>query len=389
VAKALINHINIYNPILLKTIMPDISLVIKNKEAILTTIKLRGPSLPVQIGKAISIEPMLAAALLSELKAEQKIKISNMKVGSSPLYFIPGQENQLEASVDHLNSKEREAFNLLKQSKILEDEKLQPPIRVALRSIKDFASPLRVRNKEELKLFWKFANLSDKEVTPLIQKIIHSEKSIARNVREESQKTIKPKINSTNNSNLENSTQKSVTPQFSKQNTPLTTNENDALLSTTYSETIPINNNNIDKTTSTNNKIPANTKSFTKTIQQTIPKHQSPKPPKIPKPKPIHEFPQKIKSYLQAKDIEIIETTSEKKREFCAKVRIDSLFGKQSYLLIAKEKKKITENDLSLAHQKAQLEKMPSLIISPGELTKNAKIHIKDWQNLIKFERLK
>jgi len=38
--------------------------------------------------------------------------------------------------------------------------------------------------------------------------------------------------------------------------------------------------------------------------------------------------------------------------------------------------------------QKAQSEKMPALIISPGEVDKKAQEYYKEWSNLIKHQKL-
>ncbi|MFC1682475.1 hypothetical protein ACFL0X_02575, partial [Nanoarchaeota archaeon] len=63
------------------------------------------------------------------------------RVGSSPVYFLEGQERGLEGFSNHLKSKEKEAFDLLKEKKFLGDSEIEPAIRVALRAIKDFAVP--------------------------------------------------------------------------------------------------------------------------------------------------------------------------------------------------------------------------------------------------------
>jgi len=107
------------------------------KERIVSMIRFKGPSLPVHVAKEIDTSMLFASAFLSELVSEKKIKISNMKVGSSPLYLIEGQESALERFAEHLKSKEKEAFILLRNSKILRDSELDSPIRVAIRSIKD------------------------------------------------------------------------------------------------------------------------------------------------------------------------------------------------------------------------------------------------------------
>lgn len=80
-----------------------------------------------------------------------------MRVGSSPLYLLQGQEFMLERFAFHLKSKEKDAYALLKEKKFLEDFEQEPAIRVALREIKDFAIPMK-RNE---KLVWKFFSVNE------------------------------------------------------------------------------------------------------------------------------------------------------------------------------------------------------------------------------------
>jgi len=122
------------------------------KEKILFVLRQRGPSLPVHIAKGTGLSILFASAFLSELLSERKIKMSHMKVGSSPIYYLLGQETKLELFSHHLNNKEKEAFTILKDKKILKDSEQDPAIRVALRSIKDFAMPF----KREEKIFWRY-----------------------------------------------------------------------------------------------------------------------------------------------------------------------------------------------------------------------------------------
>ena len=122
------------------------------KEKIIFVLKQRGPSLPVHIAKGTGLSILFASAFLSELLSERKIKMSHMKVGSSPIYYISGQEAQLENFAHYLNNKEKETFTLLQNKKILRDSEQHPAVRVALRSIKDFAMPF----KKEEKIFWRY-----------------------------------------------------------------------------------------------------------------------------------------------------------------------------------------------------------------------------------------
>ena len=131
------------------------------KEKIISLLRLGGPSLPVHIAKGTGLSILFASAFLSELFYEKKIIISNIKVGNSPLYFLSGQEPQLERFFQYLKSKEKEAFILLKEKKFLKDSEQQPAIRVALREIKDFAIPFR----KEDEVYWRYFTVAESELS--------------------------------------------------------------------------------------------------------------------------------------------------------------------------------------------------------------------------------
>jgi len=130
---------------------------IKNK--IIFILRKNGPSLPVHIAREIESSTLFTSAFLSELASEKRIKISHMKVGNSPLYYLLGQEQLLEKFSHYLKSKEKEAFELLKEKKFIKDSEQDPAIRVALREIKDFAVPF----KKDEEIIWRFFPVSEEE----------------------------------------------------------------------------------------------------------------------------------------------------------------------------------------------------------------------------------
>ncbi|MBU2562709.1 MAG: hypothetical protein KKF68_03550 [Nanoarchaeota archaeon] len=132
---------------------------LETKEKILFFLRRNGPSLPVHIAKEIEQSILFTSAFLSELLSEKKIRLSNMRVGSSPIYFLSGQESLLEKYSIHLKSKEKDAFILLKEEKFLIDKEQVPAIRVALREIKDFAIPF----KKSENLVWRYLKIPESE----------------------------------------------------------------------------------------------------------------------------------------------------------------------------------------------------------------------------------
>jgi len=146
-------------------------------EQIIDMLNEKGPSLPIQLAKKIGISSLFISAYLSELAEEKKIKVSHLRVGGSPLYFLEGQEEQLERFHTFLHPKEAETFVLLKKDKVLKDSEQEPAIRVALRSIRDFAMAFK-KNDE---IYWRYFSAAESEIESLLEP------------QETSQETLKPK----------------------------------------------------------------------------------------------------------------------------------------------------------------------------------------------------
>ena len=164
------NHKKIYNLLSFSPItMQDPNDI---KERIISVLRSKGPSLPVHIATEIKTSILFSSAFLGELVSEKKVSMSHMRVGSSPLYFLSGQEPLLERFSQHLKSKEKDAFQLVKEKKFLMDSQQSPAIRVAIRDIRDFALPFK--NGEEI--IWRYflvpeAEFKVKEEEPIVVEI--------------------------------------------------------------------------------------------------------------------------------------------------------------------------------------------------------------------------
>ena len=59
----------------------------EKEEKILELVRIGGPILPIKVSKSLSVETYLAGAMLSALVKNGHLKITQKKVGSSPLYY--------------------------------------------------------------------------------------------------------------------------------------------------------------------------------------------------------------------------------------------------------------------------------------------------------------
>ena len=306
------------------------------KEKIISLLRVKGPSLPVHISSATGISILFAGAFLSELISDKRIRISDMKVGSSPVYYLPGQEGLLDRYSQHLKSKERDAYELLRSKKFLHDKTQDPAIRVALRAIKDFAVPFE-KNSD---LYWRFHTFPQNEFDP-----IHT--------------TPKP--------HYPQRAEEKAAPEIKEPQREIVT--------LTFK---PKEKAEEEKTLSIFER-----KSEQKETKKPKPQKTAKKPIKKSSKKEEGLF-NKVKELLAKKSIEILDIEDIKNGEITLKV---SSKGKEE-LLIAYNKKKISESDILKAHKKAQGAGLPYMILSLGEAPKKTQSLIDAVKSLSSIEKL-
>ena len=302
------------------------------KQKILEVLKNKGPSLPILVSKEINLSSLFTSAILSEMISSKMIKVSSMKIGSSPLYLIQGQEIQLENFINHLNFREKEAFGILKKEQVLDDEKLDPVMRVAIRAIKDFAIPLKVNNEGKEKIFWKIHSLDKSLAVEKIKSYLYPEKTKEKKP-EKKEKIKKPK-------------QEKVKEEVKEE-------KKEEIKEKPKKEAKPIKEEKVFK--------PEKTET---------------------------DFVKRIYDYLKNIKAIIIEETEKNKKSLLFKIEVKTEFGKVSMLLIAKDKKSVSEADIVLAGHKTQTEKASVLFLSTGDLNKKALLALEHFKNLVFFAKI-
>ena len=299
------------------------------KEKILRILRIRGPSLPVHVAKELGISMLFSSAFLSELLSEKQIKISYLRVGSSPVYFLPGQESGLERYSQHLKSKEKEAFLLLKEKKFLKDDQQPPAIRVAIRSINDFAIPFK-RGEE---IFWRYFTVSEND--------------------------------------FKTSSSTAKTPSLL-----IKPSQNILIKSETNKQSEPIQNE------------VGNRKEISKELNIFNEKKEK-KPKKTLKKKTIrkkqeNKFFIKVKEFLTKRGIEISDIEGFSKNDLFLRVNIKG----EEKLLVAYNKKRVNETEIIKAHKKASELNLSYIILSLGGPLKKLSNLIEAARNLERIEKI-
>lgn len=288
-----------------------------NQDRILSEIRTKGPILPAQIAKILNTNILIASAHLSELVDLKKIHYSHTKIGGSPVYYLKGQEPKLQQLSQYLNEKEKQAYSLLKEKKILKDIAQPPLIRVALRNIKDFAVPITVNHDNQKELFWKWYLLSNEEATEIIKSSLEKQKPKPGEIqRQQEQK----KLN-----------QETLSQGTIKQEPQLMTEQE--------------------------KKKPSQEKKKTFIKEEPI----------------VDPFLQQVQTYLNKKNIQILTyDIVKKKKEINLFIKVPSAIGQIDYFCIAKKKRKVSDSDLNSIYVQGKLKKKPVLFLTTGILSKKA-----------------
>lgn len=289
----------------------------ETRERIVEIVKAKGPVLPVQISKEIGSNILMASAHLAELTASKRLKISTIKVGGSPLYYLPGQEEMLQKFTDNMNDKEKKAFDLLNQNKILRDTEQEPVIRVALREIRDFAIQLNVNYNNIKEIFWKWYLINNEDAEQLIKaKIDNIEKTQKQDAKELQKIEEKPEVQK----------QLKEKPKEARKYKPRNREDN---------------------------------------------------------------FLRDMAKFFEKNKINVVSSEVLKKNsEIDFVVEIPSIVGNLQYYCKAKNKKRVSDSDLSSAYVKGQFKKLPVLVVSTGDLSAKAQEILAKELNVITFKKM-
>jgi hypothetical protein len=267
----------------------------EKEEKIMQLVRMSGPTLPNAVAKQLNTEIYLASAILSGLVQNGHLKLSSRRIGSSPLYYVPGQENRVRERLHkELNELEKKTLERVKDLKVAFTEELYPQERFLVNELKDFVEALTLNSDgQELKL-WKHYSVSQDELNSIINSKLHKIEPKQELTQLEVQQTLPQPVQQ---------------PQSVEEIKPLS-------------------------------------------IFTDPPKQESvetSKPKRVRKehiPKQDSEFEKKVHEYLKEKKIEIISTKG-KKGEAIHEASLPTALGAQNLLIKISSKPNVAESEIS------------------------------------------
>lgn len=279
------------------------------------------PLLPNTVAKALNTNGILAGAMLSEMVAKGLLKTSALKVGGSPLYYLPGKEEQLLSYSNYLNEKDKRTLALLQELKVIREKDCEPLVRVSLSLIKDFSKPLLVEYNGIQETFYKYFLVNDEEAKQLIKSQLEPTQEVKKETLKEV-KEIKKEVKE-------------------------------------------------EKIREAKQEVKQETKEIKEEKKEEIVPLKKEKAHKIEAP--AGDFWEQLLAHFSKHNITIQEhTVVKKKTDFDLIVEIPSPVGKLTYYCKARSKKKLTDADVSSAYVTGQIKKLPTIFITDGELNKKA-----------------
>lgn len=330
-----------------------------SRDEILKIMREKGPVLPVQVSKELGTSILFGSAMLSELVSAKLVKVSTVKIGGSPLYYVPEHASRLQEFSKHLPQKEREAYELLKEKKVLRESSQEPAIKVALKNMKDFAWPLQVTVNNNQEIFWRWYLLSNEEAGGIIKgslglngnKVDEPPKETPKEEPREEEPAAEA-VEKKEQKPAEKEKQRPVEPQ--KQEKPQIQQKE------TQQRLEPVKGQNIKKENAS-----------------------------IPSGGQKDSFLLQIMDYFQKNNIKVLEQEVVRKNsEIDFVVLLQSVVGGLRYYCKAKAKKKVGDGDFSSAYVQGELRKLPVLFLSPGEPTKRANEMLNNEFKNIVFKKI-
>ncbi|HDP74130.1 MAG TPA: hypothetical protein ENN46_04230 [Candidatus Woesearchaeota archaeon] len=312
----------------------------------------KGALLTMDIARSLNLSSLIAGAVLSELVAKKIAEVSSLKVGSSPVYYIPERKHLLEQFAKHLGSKEKEVYEMLKSKKVVRDSDLEPAERVALSRVKDFAVAIEAISKDgSSEKFWKLYSVSNEQVKEILL-----EKQKKGTIERDAKLTDITRIKRDQAEELpqkELSKDKQEELGKHKQEEKPEREQNEKNQEAIPKPPEPEHNKaDSDRENKDSDKDITENKAIM---------------PELDK----NSFTEKVFNYFGRNDVSVLSFNIVKKdKEFNCIASFQTPFGKAKYYVFCKNKSRINEQDISDAYIDAMNKHLPLIFITSGRLTK-------------------
>lgn len=331
------------------------------REEILAVLKAKGPLVPNDLKKVIKGDTMIFGAILSELSSRGMVKISDLKKGSSPFYYLPGQEDKLEQLIEFLNPKDQGTLRFLKEQRVVYDRSLELFQRVSIRKIKDYAKEMTVNTSDGPLLFWRYYLIDENLAMSILRERHNTPKQTEVPVPIPEPQTIKEEVKTETELSKEAEIESIVVEPEKRTETQDIKEEK---------QVDEMSHPNIRKPKPMSNPVVKEAKQQHLSTSQGL--ERTP-------------FYDSVWDFFKEQSIEVMEESQiAKDREYEFVIEVGSAIGTIKYYCRARNKKKLSEGDVAPALLKSKQKDLQCLFLTNGEFTKKSlELIKKEYSGLI------
>jgi len=381
--------------------------MVASRDSILELLKNKGPMVPNEVKKALGGDTIIIGAMLAELSSRKIVKISHLKRGGSPFYYLEGQENLLENCIQFLSDKDKSIVEFLKSNKVVQDNKLELYQRAALRQLKDFAKEFKANTANGEVLFWRYYLISEQEVVDILNERFAPKPAPVeeatpqqtldsvgeKEVEAEEVSVVEPVVESVETvEEVQNEMDTAVETVEEKEleETPVLTKVEENGIEVEVPETSSVKENEVEskpveEVQKTETEVEPEIETTTESNVESIVEPESDDDCEEVVEKVYEEITETdleetefyllIKNYFEEKSIKVYEETQlSKDKEYEFTIGLNSSIGELKMLCRCRNKKRLNESDVAPALLRAKSRDQFLLFLTPGEFTKKSKL---------------
>lgn len=124
-------------------------------------LKRHGPSQPVQLRQALNKDTFMASAILSDVVKSSFIKSTLAKIGNSPLYYLPEQEEIAKSKIfEYMGFLEKKLVNRIKDAEYIMDASLSVQDKFIIKNCFDFLVSYRIHDE----IVWRYYKVPEQKI---------------------------------------------------------------------------------------------------------------------------------------------------------------------------------------------------------------------------------
>lgn len=322
-------------------------------DEVLNAAQVRGPALPLELKKVIGKgDSITIGAAISQLLKQGRIKVTDVKKGGSPFYYVSGQEPKLELVAGNLNEKDKQTYDILKEKKVLRDKTQEPITRVGLRQIKDYSRLFTVTVNSEKEIFWRYYLVSEQEAIQILKERFAPKTETVKVPEKTEEKSSEATKDASQPKQETESSQKKELQKSEKQTTQ-------------KPKSRPQNS---DRRTPAAEEQKSLDDSYETLLQETE-----------------DEFLDQINNFFKENQISVHKADMIRKgSEYEFIISMQTPMGSAEYYCKAKSKKKSADGDLSQAYVQGQTRRLPTVYLTTGDIAKKSMEKLKtDYKGML------